>query len=147
MKHLCDANVFIAVAVEQHIHHPHAALWFESLGDEDTTAFCRATQNSFLRLLTRKIAENYVPQTNRKAWETYDQLCRDDAVVFAEEAAGLETVWRKLASRDTVSPKVWMDAYLAAFAISSGLRFVTLDADFKSFVAQGLDLILLNPGA
>ena len=145
MKHLCDANVFIAIAVEQHANHRQAALWFESLGDEDTTAFCRATQNSFLRLLTRKIAENYVPQTNRKAWEMYDQLCRDDAVVFAEEAAGLETVWRKLAARDTVSPKVWMDAYLAAFAMNSGLQLMTLDHDFENFEAHGLDLILLNP--
>lgn len=145
MKHLCDANVFIALAVEQHANHRQAALWFEGLGDQDTVAFCRATQNTFLRLLTQKIAENYVPQTNRQAWEMYDQLCRDDAVVFAKEAAGLEPIWRKLASRDTISPKVWMDAYLAAFAISSGLRFVTLDGDFNAFVAQGLDLVLLNP--
>ena len=145
MKHLCDANVFIALAVEQHASHRHAARWFESLGDDDTAAFCRATQNSFLRLLTHKIAEDYAPLPNRKAWEVYDQLYRDDAVVVAEEPAGLEPIWRKLAARDTVSPKVWMDAYLAAFALGGGLRLVSLDHDFKTFSVHGLDLLLLNP--
>jgi predicted nucleic acid-binding protein len=54
-------------------------------------------------------------------------------------------LWHRLAKRDTASPKVWMDAYLAAFAISSGLCFVTLDDDFKTYEAQGLDWVLLNP--
>jgi hypothetical protein len=38
-----------------------------------------------------------------------------------------------------------MDAFLAAFAICGGWRFVTMDGDFIRFVAQGLDLVLLNP--
>jgi predicted nucleic acid-binding protein len=38
-----------------------------------------------------------------------------------------------------------MDAYLAAFAIQSGLRIVTLDKDFKNLELQGLDLLLLSP--
>ena len=42
------------------------------------------------------------------------------------------------------SPKVWMDAYLAAFAIRAGLPFATLDADFRRFEAAGLDLHLLT---
>jgi len=145
MTHLCDSNVFIAMAVEQHANHRPARRWFDGLGDADTATFCRATQNSFLRLLTRKIAEHYPPQTNRQAWAVYDQLCQDDAVIFAEEPDGLEATWHQLAIRDTVSPKVWMDAYLAAFAISGGLRFVSLDHDFKSYETQGLDLLLLNP--
>jgi predicted nucleic acid-binding protein len=36
-----------------------------------------------------------------------------------------------------------MDAYLAAFAISGGLSFVTLDRDFKRYEAHGLRLRLL----
>ncbi|HEY5893043.1 MAG TPA: hypothetical protein VIT91_07410 [Chthoniobacterales bacterium] len=58
---------------------------------------------------------------------------------------GNDSLWRRLASCDTASPKVWMDAYLAAFAIAGGLRMVTLDHDFKAFVEQGLDLRLLIP--
>jgi predicted nucleic acid-binding protein len=37
-----------------------------------------------------------------------------------------------------------MDAYLAAFAITGGLRMVTLDGDFHQFAPQGLDLLLLG---
>lgn len=38
-----------------------------------------------------------------------------------------------------------MDAYLAAFAISAKLRFVTLDRDFKTYESHGLQLELLHP--
>jgi len=37
-----------------------------------------------------------------------------------------------------------MDAYLAAFAISSSTRMVTLDQDFRQFLGAGLDLELLQ---
>lgn len=40
--------------------------------------------------------------------------------------------------------KVWMDAYLAAFAIRAGLSLATLDADFHRFEAAGLQLRLLS---
>jgi uncharacterized protein len=62
-----------------------------------------------------------------------------------DEPSGTAALWQRLATRDTASPKVWMDAYLAAFAITGGLRFVTLDGDFKSYRAEGLQLVLLNP--
>lgn len=48
-------------------------------------------------------------------------------------------------TRDTASPKLWMDAYLAAFAIAGGLRMLTLGWHFKNFVPHGLDLNLMNP--
>jgi len=38
---------------------------------------------------------------------------------------------------------VWMDAYVAAFAIRAGLPFVTLDSDFRRFESAGLQLHLL----
>ena len=53
----------------------------------------------------------------------------------------LVPLWHRLAARDTASPKVWMDAYLAAFAMNARLRLVTLDQDFKAFEAQGLDCL------
>jgi predicted nucleic acid-binding protein len=37
-----------------------------------------------------------------------------------------------------------MDAYLAACAITSGLRLVSLDRDFKTYEPQGLDLLQLD---
>jgi predicted nucleic acid-binding protein len=45
-----------------------------------------------------------------------------------------------------IDAKVWMDAYLAAFAIGHAIEFVTLDQDFKRFVKDGLKLTLLATG-
>lgn len=144
MKHLCDSNVFLAIAVEQHAHHIVASRWFGALAEEDTALFCRATRISFLRLLTQKIASDYRPLSNREAWTALDQLMDDDATGFASEPEDLDQVWRRLAERDSPSPKVWMDAYLAAFAITGGMRLVTLDKDFRNYESAGLDLLLLK---
>jgi len=74
-----------------------------------------------------------------------DALLALAQVCEREESPGTVALWHRLAGRDTASPKLWMDAYLAAFAMGGALRMVTLDHDFKSFVAHGLDLVLLNP--
>lgn len=144
MRLLCDSNVFLAIAVEQHAHHPVACRWFGALEEGDTAFFCRATRISFLRLLTQKIAPDYRPLSNREAWSVLDQLMDDDATGFAAEPEGLDPVWRQLAEQESPSPKVWMDAYLAAFAITGSLRLVTLDKDFRNDVPSGLDLLLLK---
>jgi uncharacterized protein len=144
MRHLCDANLLIAIAVEVHLHHKIAREWFEGIPPEDSIAICRASQTSFLRLLTHKIAPEFTPLTNKQSWAAYKKLCTDEAVVFAEEPAGLEPMWRTLSGGGTASPKLWMDAYLAAFAICGSLRLATFDAGFKSFEPYGLELRLLK---
>lgn len=144
MRHLCDSNVFLALAVGQHGHHSHAAAWFGGLDRNDTAVFCRATRISFLRLLTQKIAPGYVPLGNREAWHLFDRLSLDEAVENAAEPPGLDPIWRELSGLPSASPKRWMDAYLAAFAIAAGMRLVTLDKDFQSFTTSGLDLLLLG---
>ena len=55
------------------------------------------------------------------------------ATGFVAEAEGLERRWREYASSRTYSPKVWTDAYLAAFASSAGLTMVTFDRAIASF--------------
>lgn len=143
MRHLCDANVLLAIAVEVHPHHRTARDWFLGLGEGDGVVLCRATQTTLLRLLTHKIAPDFSPLTNAQSWAALDQLYADDAVAFAEEPGGLEAAWRGLSAIESASPKVWMDAYLAAFAICDGLRLATLDAGFRKFEPCGLDLQLL----
>ena len=147
MIHLCDSNVFLALAVGQHAHHSLAAEWFSSLADAETAVFCRVTRISFLRLLTQKIAPGYVPLSNAGAWSVLDRLVSDDAIGFATEPAGLETLWREWSALETASPKVWMDAYLAAFAAAGGMRLVTLDRDFQRFAPLGVDLRVLGAQA
>ncbi len=107
--------------------------------------FCRATQQSFLRLLTNaSVLRPYgnPPLTNREAWSACEALLTDDRIDFrAAEPAGLEPLWKELATRGTASPKLWMDAYLAAFALAGRYRMVTTDVAFRQF--RGLDLLVL----
>jgi predicted nucleic acid-binding protein len=50
---------------------------------------------------------------------------------------------KTLALRDTASPKLWMDAWLAALAMGANLQLVTFDRGFTQF--DGLNLLLLDP--
>ena len=108
--------------------------------------FCRATQQSFLRLLTSPaVLAPYGnrPLTNRQVWRSYQSLLSDDRIAFRGlEPTGLEAKWKQFALRDNASPKLWMDAYLAAFAIAAGYRMVTTDGAFRQFA--GVDVLLLG---
>jgi predicted nucleic acid-binding protein len=82
------------------------------------------------------------PLSNAQAWSAYEAFAGDDRVALRiDEPTHLESHWKQLAARDTVSPKLWMDAYLAAFAITAGLRLVTTDTAFRQFA--GLDHLIL----
>ncbi|HEX6900609.1 MAG TPA: TA system VapC family ribonuclease toxin [Thermoanaerobaculia bacterium] len=143
---LCDSNVLLALALSKHSHHRAAREWLESVAAPASILLCRATQQSFLRLLTNSTvlgAYGNSPLTNQEAWSAYDSLLSDDRIVFrADEPVELEPIWKKLALRGTASPKLWMDAYLAAFALAGRYRMVTTDAAFRQF--QGLDLLVLE---
>ncbi len=82
--------------------------------------------------------------TNEDALLMLEKLLMSPTVVFRDEPEGLVPLWHRLARRKTASPKVWMDAYLAAFAIAGGLKLITLDADFRQFESAGLALELLT---
>jgi len=143
---LCDSNVWLALALSRHAHHAAAREWFEAVAEPRSVLFCRATQQTFLRLLTNaSVLSPYgnPPLTNRQAWQAYQALVADDRIAFrSEEPAGLEALWRRFAVRETPSPKIWMDAYLAAFALAGGHRMVTTDVAFRQF--RGLDLEVLG---
>lgn len=143
---LCDSNIWLALALSRHAHHAAVREWIEAVQDQASVLFCRATQQTFLRLLTNAaVLSPYgnPPLTNRQAWEAYQALLADDRIAFrVDEPAGLEADWGRFALRETASPKIWMDAYLAAFAFAGGHRMVTTDAAFKQF--RGLHLELLG---
>lgn len=145
---LFDTSVWLAALFERHPFHGIARQPLQQATLTQPAVFCRATQQSVLRLIsTAGIAKTYgeSPLTNRGALMTLDSLQALPQVAWRDEPPGVFAQWRTLAALDSASPKVWMDAYLAAFAIAGGLRLVTLDKDFKNFVPQGLDLVLLGP--
>ena len=82
------------------------------------------------------------PLSNKAAWSAYEGFVADERIAWAEEPRGLESTWKKLAAGPKASPKLWMDAYLAAFALSGGFQLVTTDTAFKQF--KGLDLLVLS---
>ena len=145
---LADSNVWLALSLSEHVHQEAARAWFDGVADPASILFCRATQQSFLRLLTSAaVLAPYgnQPLSNSKAWEAYETLLSDERIAFAgEEPAGITTVWRDFGARSTSSPKLWMDAYLAAFALRAGCQLVTTDTAFSQF--PGLDVLVLGRG-
>ena len=146
MNSLCDVNVWLSLSLSKHVHQAAARAWFESVGEARSLLFCRATQQGLLRLLTNAaVLAPYGnrPLTNRAAWSVYEAFLADDRVALrSDEPPGLEPEWKRLALRPAASPKLWMDAYLAAHALAGGLRMVTTDAAFRRF--PGLDLLVLS---
>jgi toxin-antitoxin system PIN domain toxin len=143
---LCDSNVWLALVLSKHSHHSSSRAWLETVEAQGALLFCRATQQAFLRLLTNATVLSLYgnpPLTNSQAWSVYETLLADDRIVFrADEPAGVEALWKRFAARGTSSPKLWMDAYLAAFSLAGRHRMVTTDKAFRQF--QGLDLLVLE---
>ena len=145
---LFDTNVWIAAIFPTHPFHPRARQELLEATPANPAVFCRSTQQSFLRLATTaRLLKTYGAEglTNQGALVALDALMALPQACEREEPPGVVALWRRLAARGTASPKVWMDAYLAAFAMAGGLRLATLDHDFKNFKAEGIDILLLNP--
>ena len=143
---LCDSNVWLALALSKHGHHGAAREWLGTVEQPASVVLCRATQQTLLRLLTNAAVlgpYGNPPLTNRQAWSAYEALVADERIAFkGDEPPGLEPMWKEFAVRGTASPKLWIDAYLAAFALAGRFRMVTTDAAFRQF--RGLDLLLLG---
>ncbi|MEI8081192.1 MAG: TA system VapC family ribonuclease toxin [Actinomycetes bacterium] len=142
---LPDVNIWLALALSEHTHHQAARAWLDAEAEVASLCFCRATQQGVVRLLTTaEVLASYgnPPLTNRQAWGVMESFMEDERITFANEPEGLEEIWKTLAVRDTNSPKLWMDAYLAAFALRSGFQIVTTDKAFAQF--HGLDLLVLR---
>ena len=135
-RHLCDVNVWLALSLEQHAARPKAAKWLESVDEPASILFCRSTQQSFLRVLTSvsiMAPYGYSALTNGEAWAAFESFMDDDRIAFqADEPLGIERLWEDFATRRIPSPKLWMDAYLGAFAVAAGLTLVTADQGTRS---------------
>jgi toxin-antitoxin system PIN domain toxin len=145
---LYDANLWVALAFAAHPHHGIASRHFKARDSAQPAAFCRVTQQAFLRLVSTPLIQRTYespPVTNAAAWAKCQDLLALPQILWLDEPDGFSELWQSLAALPTASPKVWMDAYLAAFAIGHAVEFVTLDSDFRRFVKDGLKLKLLSP--
>ncbi len=144
---LFDSNVWVALTFANHPHHSEAKAALSQHTPERPAVFCRATEQSYLRLITTpKLIAHYRADgmTNSRAVKNLGDFLGQPRIVFLDESSGTRELWLKLAARDTPSPKLWMDSYLAAYAISAQLTFKTLDSDFTTYVEDGLDLNLIT---
>ncbi len=143
--HLPDVNVWFSLSVKNHAYHGSALDWLNSTAQAESIAFNRATQQGLLRLLTSKVimqAYGQPPLDNAGAWKLQQTWMTDDRIGHSVEPSGMDAPWKKLGAIRTASPKLWMDAYLATFAMAGGYTLVTTDKAFKQF--KGLDLVVLG---
>ena len=146
MKHfLPDVNVWFALSQVRHQHHEITQAWNQGVKNPDKIAFCRPTQQGLFRLSTSAAIMGLYgtgPITNADAWRNYGVWLTDPLINFVEEPVELEPIWRKLGAVRSASPKLWMDAYLAAFAMAGSFTLVTTDRAFKQF--KGLYVLTLG---
>jgi uncharacterized protein len=134
-----DVNVWFALSVADHPHHASALTWWEK--QSSLAGFCLLTQLGLLRLLTTASAMGGLPLTNAEAWAVYDSLLADSRVRVFPELPALDDRFRTLSALRQPSPKVWVDAYLAAHAAANEATLVTFDQAFTSY---GIDCRILG---
>jgi uncharacterized protein len=134
-----DANVWLALIWNRHVHSERAQAWFEQAGEEQFF-FCRFTQMTVLRLLTTDPIMGRDTKTMSEAWSLWDRIWADNRIAFLPEPDDLEKEFRSRSRLSTRSPKVWADAYLLTFSAAAGLKFVTFDRALQS---RGADVLVL----
>jgi len=137
MKLLSDTNVLLALAAECHSHHAAARRWWERLPSDAPIHICRPVQMGLLRLMSSEAALGKDALTLPAAWAAYATLLASGRFAFTLEPQGLDAIWEQFCRPFRRSPKVVMDAYLAAFARAGEYRLVSLDHAFAQF--PGLD--------
>lgn len=141
---LPDVNIWLALSLPGHVHQAVTQAWLT--GPQGSLWFCRASQQGFLRLLTTQAVVGpygLKAYSNREATVKMNGLLATGRIGLAiDEPQGLDPVWARFADSNQASPKLWMDAYLAAFAVTGGYRLVTTDKAFKQF--KGLDVLVLK---
>jgi toxin-antitoxin system PIN domain toxin len=140
---LVDANVWLAIAVDGHVHHATATNWFNAQPD-GACAFCRITQLALLRHLTNaKIMGEANVLSQIDAWHAFEALAADSRVLYLDEPHGLGVVFKSFTQRSVPGHKRWTDAYLAALAATLSLEVVTFDTGLTGYA--GVSVKLLAP--
>jgi toxin-antitoxin system PIN domain toxin len=139
---LPDVNVWLALADENHSHHTAAQRYWQSQA-APSVAFCRITMLGFLRLATHRNVLSR-PLSPGEAWEIYQRYLAQEDVNFIDETPTLEREFQAIACQSGFLPRLWTDAYLAAFARSAGCRIVSFDTDFRGFLPDRDFLLLVS---
>jgi uncharacterized protein len=124
---LPDVNVWVALHHQKHLHHGLALEWFNGLKEHMKLVFCRQSQLGLFRLLTTSAVMGDEVSTQQQCWAIYQKWIEGGRAVMQPEPASIDAAFRTRSRAAQSSPKLWTDAYLAAFAETAGLKLVTFD--------------------
>ena len=129
MTVLLDANVLIALLVNDHVHHSSAETWF--LGVTDGFATCPITEGSLIRLLVRE------GQTAEAARSLLRGLAADERHEFWPD----DVTYADVLTAGIIGHRQVTDAYLAQLARSRTSRLATFDQALAKIHADVTDLV------
>lgn len=127
---LLDANVLIASALVDHVHHEHASRWRASLSPL-RFATCPITQGAFIRVSLRQGA----PREGAVALLT--AVCGQPGHEFWPD----DLAYADIDLRPVLGHRQVTDAYLAALARAHGGRLATFDAGLAALHPDIADLV------
>lgn len=130
MTVLLDANVLIALLVDDHVHHEPAEAWFAGLSGKFAT--CPVTQGGFLRLLIRE----HQPAATARA--VLERTAAHDRYEFWPD----DVAYTEVPVTGIVGHRQVTDAYLAQLARAHGGRLATFD---QALAKVHSDVALLVP--
>lgn len=141
MPDLLDADVWVPLSAADHVDHARARRYWEQEADE-TIVFCRITALALLRHLSNPRIMGPLVMDGRAAWEALGTWLAQPHVRMLAEPADVDEWLGDWSGKIDVRGGAWTDAYLAAFAVAKGCRFVSFDGGFSRF--RGLELLHLK---
>ena len=132
MTVLLDANVLIALLVDDHVHHAAAESWFAGMSDNFAT--CPVTQGSLMRLLIRE------GQSAATARAVLGQTAASPRHEFWPD----DVPYTDVPVQGIIGHRQVTDAYLAQLARGRGARLATFD---QAMTKLHDDVAALVPGA
>ena len=141
---LIDVNVWLTLLAANHDHHLLARTWFDGLKPGEAS-LCRLVQLALVRLLGNTAVMGPNTLSARAAWDLIaGELLLDERVEFAPEPQSFGSIFPGLLRYPTSTGKLVNDAYLAAFAIASGRKLVTIDSGFRQFAELDAELLRVD---
>jgi toxin-antitoxin system PIN domain toxin len=126
---LLDANVLVALVVDDHIHHASAEKWFVEAGTGFAT--CPITQGSLMRLLMRE----------GQSAESARSILREITASPRHEFWPDNTSYENMPIAGIIGHRQVTDAYLAHLARSYEARLATFDQALAKLHQDVADLV------
>lgn len=129
MTALLDANVLIALLIDDHVHHDAAADWFT--GDDARFATCPITEGSLVRMLIR----------HGEAASTAQQVIAAVTESERHEFWPDTIAYPRVRMAGVVGHRQVTDAYLAELARANNGRLATFDQGLAELHRDVADLV------